>query len=370
MKINKLKYKKINNKKYFLANQYSSDIQKLFKEINKEMVSKYALQLPNRDFIIKSLIQSITQGDIERKQITKSSFQIIRLDIKSFFPSINKHKLYRKISYSNLLSEDTIQIIKSITFNNYYEGVPIGLPFSSSLAEIALEDFDNEIKNTVKPLFYFRFVDDIILFISPPNNKIDNINKIIEEIFDKHQFDFNEKRSLIKSGSKNWSFEYLGYSFSNVDGSLKIGIANKKLKKVKTKLHFYFRAFHKNNNFWLLYYRIKELIYSNTSYKDGEKFRYGFSHAYRFINNNEELNSIINLLVILLNQTNLSSRNKYLIFSLIPKDYNSLEKHKFNYTRISKKQLRIIANRLGIRIITNNRKDQINLITKEIYTFD
>ena len=137
MNIKKLKYKKIDNKKYFLNNQYSEELQSLFKKINLEIRHKYSIQTVNRDFIIKSLIQALTQGDLDRKKILNIDFIVIRLDIKSFFPSINKHKLYQKISYSNLLSFESMDIIKQVTFSNYYHGIPIGLPFSSSLAELA-----------------------------------------------------------------------------------------------------------------------------------------------------------------------------------------------------------------------------------------
>ena len=69
MNIKKLKYKKIDNKKYFLNNQYSEELQSLFKKINLEIRHKYSIQTVNRDFIIKSLIQALTQGDLDRKKI-------------------------------------------------------------------------------------------------------------------------------------------------------------------------------------------------------------------------------------------------------------------------------------------------------------
>ena len=376
MPIKKLKYKKIDNKKYFLNNQYSEELQSLFKKINLEIRHKYSIQTVNRDFIIKSLIQALTQGDLDRKKILNIDFIVIRLDIKSFFPSINKHKLYQKISYSNLLSFESMDIIKQVTFSNYYHGIPIGLPFSSSLAELALEDFDSDIKSKINPLFYFRFVDDILLFISPVDSELDIINKKLDEIFTRYGFSFNKKRASIKSKSQlkrgSWSFEFLGYCFKKDENSdyLTIDIASNKIDKIKNKIHYYYRDFCKNQNFWLLHYRIKELFYSNTSLKDGKKFRYGFAYSYRFINTSASINNIRNFLYTILNQTSLTNRQKMKIISLVPKNCQALSQYQFNYTRASNKQLDNIIKQLGIGNYSFklSKFEKIKLITSTLYS--
>lgn len=60
---------------------------------------------------------------------------------------------------------------------------------------------------------------------------------------------------------------YLGYAFRKVDKSLDIAIAEKKIKKIKTKLTKSFVRFAKDRNFDLLKMRIKFLTGNFTIYR-------------------------------------------------------------------------------------------------------
>ena len=92
---------KVNNRTFFIADDEQSEV---YNQIKNELIRKYNISTSNRDVIIKSLISHITQGDNINNSIPKIDLMILRTDIKNFFPSINKHKLYQKLNNSNILS--------------------------------------------------------------------------------------------------------------------------------------------------------------------------------------------------------------------------------------------------------------------------
>ena len=91
-----------------------------FKELNTEIINKFNLAIPNRNAIIKSLIKFLSQGNIYCNQselfVTNQNFYVIKADISNFFPSINKHILYKKIVKSSLLKDSSLNVIKSFIF--------------------------------------------------------------------------------------------------------------------------------------------------------------------------------------------------------------------------------------------------------------
>ena len=118
--------------------------------INKEVINKYGLKIPNRNAIIKTIIQFLSQGEIysNRKELplTPLNFKVIKMDIKNYFPSINKHILYSKIVRSSILNDSSIETIKSFIFSNAYMGIPLGLAFSNTLSKLYLEEFKSAIQ--------------------------------------------------------------------------------------------------------------------------------------------------------------------------------------------------------------------------------
>ena len=125
-------------------------VHKELQKINQEIINKYSIKIPNRNAIIRTVIQFLSQGEIylNRKELifTPLKFKMIKMDIKNFFPSINKHILYSKIVKSSILNDSSIDTIKSFIFSDEYKGVPLGFSFSNSLSELYLEEFDSTVQ--------------------------------------------------------------------------------------------------------------------------------------------------------------------------------------------------------------------------------
>ena len=279
--------------------------------LNIEIINKFNLSVPNRNAIIKSLIQFLSQGSIYCNQsdltATPQKFYIIKSDIKNFFPSINKHKLYKKLVKSSLLNDYSIDIIKKFIFNSSISGIPLGMPFSNALSEVYLEDFDDAIRREFAPIFYVRYVDDILMIKSYSKSMTideDSEKNLLFSLLDQIDLSANESKTDIYEHTPSvntLNFEYLGYSFNISDKKLHIDISKKKYdKKVLNRLTRYFKYYksssHTDEDFWILYYRLKNLIYGVTSSGEkgiGYKLKFGIGFNYKFINSDHRLKDLL-----------------------------------------------------------------------------
>lgn len=373
--------------------------------INKEVINKYGLKIPNRNAIIKTIIQFLSQGEIysNRKELplTPLNFKVIKMDIKNFFPSINKHILYSKIVRSSILNDSSIETIKSFIFSNAYMGIPLGLAFSNSLSELYLEEFDSAIQLNWKPLLYVRYVDDILLIVNERINENDVVKFVKKELKNYH-LEVNDAKTNFQVSSNQFSFTYLGYKFSKFQKKAKgkkkpenylfINISEKKFnEKILNKLVRYFKRFKRNyqrsESFWILYYRLKNLIYGVSSKgENNQVVKFGLSYSYGFINSEDELIKFLRMYHYFIRyyrgEGYLSSRQAYLLTSIVSTDNKvitsyssrddilSLLNNRYHYDKLSVKTLEKICLRIGVsytsKVYTNKFLDfhKINLQKK------
>lgn len=90
----------------------------------------------------------------------------LKLDIKKFYPSIDKQILKNKFRRI-LKDKDTLNLIDLI-IDSGIEGIPIGNFTSQWFANFYLQDLDHFIKEHLKVKYYVRYMDDMVLF---SNNK-------------------------------------------------------------------------------------------------------------------------------------------------------------------------------------------------------
>lgn len=146
----------------------------------------------------------------------KKDVCILGLDIREYYYHINID--YRKIgediaslrlkknsnsqSYPNLLKcikqislayKEKIQLSVNTTHQEVpplTSGIPIGLASSPILANWYLKQFDESVQYSIRPLYYGRYIDDILIVIPPPQNILASSNpieKVIQENFIKNK---------------------------------------------------------------------------------------------------------------------------------------------------------------------------------------
>ena len=370
-------------------------LQSELEALNIELINKFNLTIPNRNAIIKSLIQFLSQGSIYYNQsnltATLQEFYVIKSDIENFFPSINKHKLYKKLVKSSLLKDCSMDIIKKFIFNSDISGIPLGMPFSNALSEVYLEEFDDTIRREFSPIFYVRYVDDILIIknsLCDNQNYENNEKQLLFSILKKFGLSANDSKTKVYKSQINngFEFEYLGYNFSiSKENKLHIDISKKKYdKKILNRLTRYFKYYNSScqtdEDFWILYYRVKNLIYGVTS--SGEKgidnkLKFGIGFNYKLINSANRLKELLKTFHYFRTRYSgqfTSEQNAHL-FSLITVDSSSkgrtilnqfsdtddillLLKKRVNYTKYSIIKLEEIANQIGCPTIVK-RNDSL-----------
>lgn len=296
---------KYNSEYYFLEN-ISHKL--LLRKLNDNIKRIYKDEQANRKFIIHQVKTLLSET---------APFWIIKTDIKSFYETIDRDRVFRKLKNDAMLSYYSIFLLKKIfenTLVNSSTGLPRGLNISSSLSEIYMRNFDKAIQRFKDVFFYARFVDDIIIFLNNKesakqlydnldliflNEKIDlKINKEKTELIDGSNF------KLLKKGYKGIpihnKIEYLGYKFylndseNKRENKLKISIAERKVNKIKTRLVKSYVDFTQTNDFNLLIKRVKFLTgnYGISKSNDGSILKAGIYYNYTHINDLEILKEL------------------------------------------------------------------------------
>lgn len=214
-----------------------------------------------------------------------AKFKVYRLDIKSFFESIQLPQLFMKLHDESNLSRHTKNILewylKACERIHETQGLPRGLEISPMLSELYLSEFDHNIKRHAEVFYYSRFVDDMVIVSSGneeqnsfmkqveaylPNGLKLNKNKLnISPLIPKRSKGYNNSNKLLHK------FDFLGYSFSIIDTplpkntensiyrSVVVDLSSSRLKKIKTRISRSFYAFKNDGDYKLLLDRISFL---------------------------------------------------------------------------------------------------------------
>lgn len=186
-----------------------------------DQVVHWALMLQIQSIIYKGMYElccaSIKGRGIQRgmnylKRILvndrKYTKYCLKLDVKKFYPSIDKDILkskFRKI----IKDKDTLDLI-DVIIDSGKEGLPIGNYTSQWFANFYLQDLDHYIKEVLKVKYYIRYMDDMVLF---SNNKkeLRKVKYAIEEFLGNEKLTIKENWQLFKTESR--PIDFLGYRF-------------------------------------------------------------------------------------------------------------------------------------------------------------
>lgn len=132
----------------------------------------------------------------------------LKLDVKKFYPSIDKQVLKNKFERI-IKDKDVLWLINQI-IDSSEQGVPIGNYTSQWFANFYLTDLDHYIKEELKVKHYIRYMDDMVLF---SNNKkeLHKIKKKIDEFLEPEHLKIKENWQLFKTDSR--PLDFLGYRF-------------------------------------------------------------------------------------------------------------------------------------------------------------
>ena len=217
------------------------------KQIQHNIRRLYKVKQANRHQIVCQLRELL--GDNFPKYI-------IRTDISSFYESIPRKQLLKKLYDDSLLTPTSKKFISRILFE--YErktgsdtGLPRGVGISAYLAELYMRDLDSSIRDYPEGvLFYARYVDDIfIIYCPPPNVGTWQFRRAVASALRKKWLTRNRKKTKIIKVESNvpCSIQYLGYKFVIESGSVDLRMTDQKIARYKQRINISFEAYDKQS---------------------------------------------------------------------------------------------------------------------------
>lgn len=214
------------------------------KQIQHNIRRLYKVKQANRHQIVCQLRELL--GD-------KFPKYILRTDISSFYESIPRKQLLKKLRDDPLLTLASKKIIRRILFEysaitGSNVGLPRGIGISAYLAELYMRDIDRAVRNYPGVLYYARYVDDIFIILCPPPNigTMPFRRAVITE-FKKLGLTRNkEKTQIIKTDSSAAvPVQYLGYKYLIGSGSVELRMTDKKIERYKKRIDLTFASYDK-----------------------------------------------------------------------------------------------------------------------------
>jgi hypothetical protein len=171
--------------------KWRDDAVKIAREHLKEKKDVLILNLDIRDFFYSVRIpkDKITESPYDGNKRRKT-FQALK-NLYAIFGKI--HEIFTEKLIAHRTPYDFSQEVYSVDKKLTHYILPIGLLSSFVLANSYLTEFDSRIIKHARPLYYGRYVDDILMVIASPVLPEDHKNDSINEL----NFDFNQYRKWI-----------------------------------------------------------------------------------------------------------------------------------------------------------------------------
>ena len=157
-------------------------------------------------------------------------YYILKMDVRKYFQNIDKDILMN-ILKRKVKDEKLVDLLEKIVYSNSgKKGLPIGNYTSQIFANIYLNEVDQYIKHELKVKYYFRYMDDSVIFVKAKEEAIEILNKIKIFLNKKLELRLNDKTQIFKSRQ---GVNFCGYKINEY--RLKLRDRGKKAVKKKVK---------------------------------------------------------------------------------------------------------------------------------------
>jgi RNA-directed DNA polymerase len=151
----------------------------------------------------------------------------LKIDVRKYYPSVN-NELMKATVRRKIKCQDTLWLIDNII--DSMSGLPIGNYTSQYFGNLYLNQFDWWMKQEVKPLGYFRYCDDILVF----HNSSEELMKIKDEMVTKlNEIGLDVKPNWNIYDVHNQGVDFVGFVFKPKNTRLRKSIAAKFKTKCK-----------------------------------------------------------------------------------------------------------------------------------------
>lgn len=228
-------------------------------------------------------IQDMQKMMRKAKRNYGDDYYILKMDIKSFFYSIDPHILYKILS--RVIADEKLRdFTRFLIFDHNNEnevGIPIGNYTSQYFANIYMNELDKYVKTVLRVKYYSRYMDDFILLLKNKNECIEKIKQIKKFLEENLKLELNEKT---KYYPRIKGCNYCGYIIYETH----IKIRKRSVKKIK-----------KNIKHWNKLYSKKKINFNKTL----NSLNSWFGHI-KHANSYKLKNTIINKCDFIYNENN------------------------------------------------------------------
>lgn len=141
--------------------------------------------------------QDAIQSMMRKAKRNMTSPQIVKLDIKKFFYSIDRGIL--KNLFRKKIKDKRILNLLDITTDSASQMGPLGLPLGNTISQLSANIYLNEIDNYIKKelgiKYYVRYMDDMILLVDSKDRAREMIENLRKRIGAKLNLKLNEKKT-------------------------------------------------------------------------------------------------------------------------------------------------------------------------------
>lgn len=204
----------------------------------KSFISTTYACIKNRGMHQASLDVQKTMQHCKR---TWNNYYILKMDIRKYFDNIDKNILY-SILNKKIKDKKLLWLLQEIIYSNCSQkevqneeckgkGLPIGNYTSQLFANIYLNELDQYAKHKLKIKYYFRYLDDVVLFTRTKKEAIQVLKNIRSFLQKRLKLELNEKTQIFKNKQ---GVNFCGYKINEY--RLKIRDRGKRKLKKKIKV--------------------------------------------------------------------------------------------------------------------------------------
>lgn len=217
-------------------------------KISKKSGGKRTISMPNKELLIVQrkiqekilnnvVIHNNAYGFVKNKSIIDNAKKhlkkqmILNIDLKDFFPSIHRGRVFYIFKNICKYDNDTSYCLTKLT--TYKNSIPQGAPTSPSISNIVAFMLDVRLSKIADKfnITYTRYADDIT-FSGNKESINDSLLKIVSEIIEECGFHINEKKTRFESCAGRQ--EVTGLIVNNKE----VSVPNNYIKKIRQELYY------------------------------------------------------------------------------------------------------------------------------------
>jgi retron-type reverse transcriptase len=196
-----------------------------------EPKKRKVVALPFRDRVVQHALNNIIEPVFDRRMIADSfacragkgthaaakrvsyfmgkpsNAYYLKLDVKSFFASVDKNILKRVIR-NTIEDKDILRLIDVILDSSPVPGLPIGNLTSQLFANVYLHELDHHCKNNLGVSYYARYMDDVLILSHSKSYLQAVLANIREFISERLALELNSKTRI---GKCKDGVEFVGF---------------------------------------------------------------------------------------------------------------------------------------------------------------